>query len=326
MHITSNQGQRGFSLIEIMVAIAISLILLAGIIQLFSSNRQGFRIQEGFSLLNENARYAISRLQYDLRMADHWGGVDVSEITSAAPAITDDCSAGFATDTQGLLGLEGGATAPAAVAGCLDGGNYIPNSDVIVVRYADPKPVPTASLVGTDLYVRSSAGRRGLIFQGSNSGSLPSDLAIESPEMGGKVNLPYHFMIYFLRECTASTGTGAGVCLAKRELDGTGLSASSDVIEGVEQLQVVYGIDENGNLNADIYRPATDIGANDWGNVVTARIDILVRSPALDLSIDQAGETYDMAGGFTYTVPNSLRHYPRKLYSKIIQVRNQIRS
>lgn len=51
--------QRGLTLIEIMVALVISLFLLAGLLQLFIGTRQSARVQENLSRVQENGRYAI---------------------------------------------------------------------------------------------------------------------------------------------------------------------------------------------------------------------------------------------------------------------------
>ena len=51
--------QRGMTLVEIMVAITISLILLAGIIQVFLASKATYRMQDGLSRVQENGRYAM---------------------------------------------------------------------------------------------------------------------------------------------------------------------------------------------------------------------------------------------------------------------------
>jgi prepilin-type N-terminal cleavage/methylation domain len=63
--------QRGLTLIEIMVAIAISLLLLAGVAQIFISNKQSFRVQEGMSHLQENGRFATHFLGRTMRLAGY---------------------------------------------------------------------------------------------------------------------------------------------------------------------------------------------------------------------------------------------------------------
>lgn len=53
---TCNNRQHGLSLIEIMVALVISLFLLAGLLQMFISTRQSARIQENLSRVQVNGR------------------------------------------------------------------------------------------------------------------------------------------------------------------------------------------------------------------------------------------------------------------------------
>lgn len=329
--------QRGFSLVEVMVSIVIALIMLAGIIQLFVSNKQAYRIQESFSLLSENARFSLSQLQYHLRMADHWGSVQPDTISSSAPAIAGDCSANYATDNIGLEGYEGGAAVPTDLEDCIAAGDYVPNSDIVVLRFGGTPQtrVLTADLEADELYVRSSAGRRGRIFQGSDIASLPSDLYNSgNPDPDNIQNYPYRFIAYFVRPCSSQSAGTAGVCdaadddtptLTRLTLDGASL-VQEDVAEGVEQLQILYGIDTNGNMNADTYLPAASVSTNQWPSVVSVRFDLLVRTPGIDISVDTTGDTYNMVGNYTYTVPADARHHRRKMFSSVVQIRNQSRS
>jgi len=336
--------QRGFSLVEVMVSIVIALILLAGIIQLFISNKQAYRIQEGISLLSENARYSLSQLQYHLRMADHWGGVEPDVVdTSIAPAITGDCSAGYSTDNIGMEGYEGGANVPADLTACLPAADYVPNSDIIVMRYgtAPMTPLTTQDVINhteRNVFLRVSVGRRAQIFEKSDTASIDGDLSDPQPnsiEPFNIQNYPYDFVAYFVRPCSSQAAGTAGVCdaadddtptLVRLALDGTTL-VQEDVAEGVEQLQILYGVDSNGNLNADQYMSAAEVEtANDWPSVVAIRFDMVVRSPEVDISLDATGDTYDMAGGYTYTVPADAKHYRRKMFSNVVQIRNQSRS
>ncbi len=70
---THAHKQTGVSIVEIMVGIAISLILLAGVMQIFITNKQSYRVQQAFSRLQENGRYAMHFLTQDLRMAGYFG-------------------------------------------------------------------------------------------------------------------------------------------------------------------------------------------------------------------------------------------------------------
>ena len=58
--------QNGISIVEIMVSIAISLILLAGVMQIMLTNKQTYRVQEAFARLQENGRFAMDFLAKDM--------------------------------------------------------------------------------------------------------------------------------------------------------------------------------------------------------------------------------------------------------------------
>jgi type IV pilus assembly protein PilW len=59
----------GFTLIELIIAMAISLIAIIGIVSLFSSTSRSNKLQEGLARLQENGRFATMRIEDDLRMA-----------------------------------------------------------------------------------------------------------------------------------------------------------------------------------------------------------------------------------------------------------------
>lgn len=61
--------QAGLTLVEIMVAITISLVLLAGILQIFTSTKSSYNLQSGVAQLHENARFALDIMATNISMA-----------------------------------------------------------------------------------------------------------------------------------------------------------------------------------------------------------------------------------------------------------------
>jgi len=59
----------GFTLIELMIAMVIGLIILLGLVTLFTSSSSLNRAQTGLAVLQENGRYAITRIKSDIEMA-----------------------------------------------------------------------------------------------------------------------------------------------------------------------------------------------------------------------------------------------------------------
>lgn len=61
--------QRGLTLLELMVALVLGLLVSGGIVALFSATSQTNRVQAALSRVQENGRFAMGRMEADLRMA-----------------------------------------------------------------------------------------------------------------------------------------------------------------------------------------------------------------------------------------------------------------
>ena len=90
----TNQKARGFTLIEIMVALAIGALLLAGITQVFISLKQTDKVSSALSRVQEAGRTAMGIMAYDFRMIGYKGCADPAiteniNIIAANPPTTD---------------------------------------------------------------------------------------------------------------------------------------------------------------------------------------------------------------------------------------------
>lgn len=64
---------RGFSLVELMVAILIGLIISIGVVQIFSATRVTYQLDESLARAQENGRFALEFLHQDIRHAGYAG-------------------------------------------------------------------------------------------------------------------------------------------------------------------------------------------------------------------------------------------------------------
>lgn len=99
----------GFTLVELMVAMAISLFLLAALVQIMSGSTQTFRANQGLSRIQEGGRYAMEIIGRQIRSAGYHSenvsltlGVDLTEWPLNDPSI----------GTFAVQGLDGAGDAP----------------------------------------------------------------------------------------------------------------------------------------------------------------------------------------------------------------------
>ncbi len=72
-YLSANGRAAGFTLVEIMVAMVISLVILGGAITVLVQNQRNYRENDDFGRLQENARFAMDLITGDLRMAGFMG-------------------------------------------------------------------------------------------------------------------------------------------------------------------------------------------------------------------------------------------------------------
>ena len=137
--IRGHRYSAGFSLIELMTAMLLSLLLMGASISLFIGNKRVYASTEGMGRIQENARIAFELMSRDIREA---GGnpCDVRMKVVNVLADTANWWATFGTGTDtGIFGYDNGALAGSAA-----------GTDAIQIQYfEDTGLVTTGSMGGT---------------------------------------------------------------------------------------------------------------------------------------------------------------------------------
>ncbi|OPA94185.1 pilus assembly protein PilW [Pseudomonas fluorescens] len=81
-----NRSARGFSLVELLLALAVGLLLILGISQVAISSRMTHAAQQAAMLLQDDARFVLGKLTQDIRQAGMFGCLDVASIENAPAA------------------------------------------------------------------------------------------------------------------------------------------------------------------------------------------------------------------------------------------------
>ncbi|HRL92206.1 MAG TPA: PilW family protein [Pseudomonas sp.] len=123
-------SQKGLSLIELMVAMAIGLFLLLGVSKIFLDSKRTYSFQQSLARIQENGRMAQEFMGRDIRMAGYTGCAsgDYSSITNTlnnSTTLNYDFS-------RGIRGYDVGASVPSDLS-ALSPAPLI-NTDVLVLK------------------------------------------------------------------------------------------------------------------------------------------------------------------------------------------------
>jgi len=94
--LSSRDTSRGFSLVEIMVALTIGAILVAGIVQYFQGNRQTERLNLALARIQDNGRFGLEIIKNDFQLVGHMGCARYQDLAAGDPA--DEGNRGFISE------------------------------------------------------------------------------------------------------------------------------------------------------------------------------------------------------------------------------------
>lgn len=322
----------GFSLVELMVSMTIGLILLATLLVVFANASTARGELERSSRQIENGRYAVELLSDDLRIAGYFGEVNVGAL--AAPAVVPDpCSTTPAEWAAAMpihvQGYDVGFGAPACIPADIK-----PNTDILVVRRAktcvagvagcEPatagKPYVQSTLCSNEM-PPYAVGRFGATAFTLKRKDCTTAAALRE----------YLVNVYFI---SSNNRRGQNIpTLMRLELTGSAM-AQIPLVEGIEEFNVEYGMDNDGDGQPDAYTgdPAnytyagctTCTSVNNWTNVVTAQIHVLAQSPEpspgyIDTKIYSLG--LDAAGNPINVGPKN-DAFRRHVYGSMVRIVN----
>jgi type IV pilus assembly protein PilW len=318
----SLHSQRGFSLAELMIAATIGLIIMAGMTTLFVNNTRAQAEVEKANRQVENGRFAIQTLSQDLRNAGFYGEFDPTVLASPA-ALPDPCAVTVAALKAALpLAVQGIDNAAADALTCLPG--LKPNTDVVVVRrtstcvagaadcapVADGGPFFQASLCAspTELGSGDSANFYALDIGTATLNRHKRNCAGTAPPLADV----RRFLTYIYYIAANGSGTDGIPTLKRTEVgtSGNALATSTvSLVNGVENLQLEYGLDTSADGVADVFTAApADVAA--WRQVVSIKLNLLARNMdptaghsdtrTYRLGRNAAGEAIEIAPGGAY--------------------------
>lgn len=309
--------QRGFSLIELMVAMTLSLILLAGALSILYSSKVTFSENDRLARLQEAGRTVVELILRDARATGFRGCGRPLDASYFSNALADSNLLAWNMG-QSVYGFDGiGANwTPALDASIVDAS---PDSDVIVLRTTregtpsfqldtpvlnetDPLQIIRGANVtvpaGTTMVINDCRGTSAFAVSAfipvdsthatiqHVAGAAPGN-ASNGLSRGFTQDARVSFIdtvVYYVRD------GGNGPALWRK----IGNADPQPLIPGVENIQIKYGVDTDADLRADRYDTANQVdAANNWNNVISLTIAVLLRSED-ETNLEKDAHTYNL--------------------------------
>lgn len=277
--------QLGFSMVELMVAMVIQFILLAGMVYVYSNSRVMFTVNEQLSRVQENGRYLTDALLHDIRMAGYSGCRSIDEVV---PNNIARLPPTFASLADGITVFENGAgwANPSALtrvagsdvitlqstqgSGASLRANMITDTAMIQIiinpdRLAANDLILISDCSHADLFRASAVNHGSTIAHDNiaNTGNQLSKAYADDAQL-----MPFDAHTYFI-----ATGANAEPGLYQHSFNS---DTATLLAEGVENMQLLLAEDTSGDQEPDVYVNATAV--MDWEAVIGVRVGLLMRS------------------------------------------------
>ena len=327
---------KGFSLVEWMVGIALGAFLMTGIISVYLSNKTTFTVQEGLARAQEQGRYAKYYFTKTVRMAGFQGCANTALVTVKNLVKNPPADLNFGNPLQGYDAIANGWT-PALPASLT--GKVKADTDVLVIQKAsnlgvqlrrdmnqDNNPVLVYGRLGIEmgeiLFITDC--ELGDIFvAGSNTNSaaithtvahnIQNELS-KAYEADARI-MKFEYFAFYIKDSGRTNRSGNPIySLYKQDLEGV----ENEIAEGIEDLQMTYGVDRDGDKTANIYQTAAEVNDNtEWSNVVSVRSAMLINTVE---DVNPTVQAYSFNGS-TQTPEDRLL---RKEWGSYVALRNRL--
>lgn len=323
--------QKGLSLLEAMIALSVGVFLLGGVMMTFSSMRATTTETMGIGEIQENGRLALSILRRDIEHSGFWGQyqAQLSSDMLAIPALpASDCAGGSNSGNDGSFPVASEwafwslwATEPtsASVLGCID--DAVTESDVVQIKRAISSPTDTSDFRSNRFYLISSSSAAAIVSGAADSSSYP---VIDNAQ-----NWMYQHLVYYVSS-TDLDGDTVPTLMRKRLIVDAGGSAamnSEPVIDGIENIRFMFGIDADLDGQVDSYIGSEDVSRDFWNQgsadtsyIVSVRIYVLARALEPDPKYTN-NNSYTLGDR---TVNGGGDHYRRMLFTTTASIINAV--
>ena len=322
MTFTQKRFQAGFSVVELMIAMLLSMALAGAIISVFVNNSYSFKQDENIGRMQDDARFALREIAFDLSMAGHYADLHIPGSVSYDGGLTIGADCGpsgqanwmyLATEAGtgnnlSIMAVDNATNATVAAAhSCFIGGELQEGTDVVAIKRVAGAEANVLSANGA--YLRTN-GTVGVLFSGIAPTAPP--VVVAAP----RADWAFRPSIYYIRQFANTPGDNIPT-LCRKALSGAGPGMTTECLAtGIENLQIEYGIDTTQDGHPNVYMTSPTL--TQMQDVVAARIFLISRTTEIDTRYVN-NKTYSISNTPDF-VPGDNFH--RRVFSTSVSIQN----
>lgn len=320
----TKKSHKGFTLIELMISLFVGGFILAGVMFTYLGMKVTTSETMELGELQESGRLAMDILKRDIELSGFWGSygstIDASIMVGGLPAAPgNDCSAGQNNASFPVVSNRNFISlfATDQVMNCIGTANG--NSDILQVK----------RVLGQNSTGQPTSANQQYLISNPQTARIVNGTGGVIPTVGNEQVWEYLHNVYFIQDQNYTlNGKNLSIPTLRRMRLTRGRMTAETIMEGVESLRFLIGLDTNGDSRVDTYRGVENMTQADWeqgtSTILTVQIFLLVRTFEPNRG-NPPGEQTFVLGGDT---PETLRtltfndDFRRKLLTSTVRLMN----
>ncbi len=323
-------NQKGFTLVEMMVALFIGGLVLGGVMFTYISMKVTTKDTMTIGELQETGRLALNIMQRDIEQIGFWGTFyedsfsdENTIVDGSASSPSGDCSAGLNNKSFPDNSVNSNFRTVYAIKSsggsqlnCIKNANE--NTDILQIKFLEGLEIePTDTSLNHDGNFYFIAEQEwGEFTRGPANPANPN----------ATVWRYRHHAYYIAEQSYKFNGQDLNIpVLMRKRLTPAGGMITETIMEGVENMRFLFGLDTNSDSKVDSYRSVESMTASDWESrraILTVQVFILVRSLQEDANLNQINQTYTLGEDANQRVLVFDDRFRRALFTTTIRLNN----
>lgn len=303
---------RGWTLIEMLIAMALSLLLTLLLVNSWQVNYQAFKQTSQLAEMQQSGQFVLGFFQQELLNQNFWAGADPRLLHPAGLHVQGDCrsaldSGSFPKNAMVFVPVLSGIVGAAHTPDCLTSAHK--GSAFLQLKRLAGAPLTAAAAKNNRVYLQQQGRSYRFVSQASSAAAT---------------YWPYLHQLFYV--ALQSQGRQQVPVLMRKRLvrqaSGQLTMDTDSVLDGVEMMHFEAGIDSNFDGQVDYLSDVAQVSADVWqqrsGQVLQLRFYVLVRSVMPDNTYTNV-QQYTL-GQRLFQAPGD--HYRRLLVSSAVTFHN----